>query len=132
MASVFEGLSLLIQYDLIIAFGAVLLALVGGILQGVSHRIPDRSGMYLWGMSLFALSGATTVLLSILFFVNLFAGVAVSAVLAMAAAWMGASTGTGVVGAIAHSLIAVGIALAGMIAGAILAWLINRKITKRQ
>ncbi len=120
----------LIQYDLVIAGGAVLLAFIGGILQGVSHGNSERSGMYRWGMTMFALSGVATMLLSILFIMNLLSGVAVSAVLAMASAWIGSSMGTGVVGAIAHSLIAVGIALAGLIAGALLAWLINRKITK--
>lgn len=129
MASVFEGLSFLIQYDLIIALGAFLFALVGGLLWGLSYR-SNSVGLRRVGAILVALSGCGLGILLILLVVNIFSTVSVTMVMALASSWIGSASTAGLWASVGRSIVLFFVSTAGLIGGILLQWLMKRKRLK--
>ena len=129
MASVFEGLSFLIQYDLFIALGTLISAPVGGLLWGLSYR-SGSAGMRHGGAILYALSGCGLVVLLLLLVVNIFSTVSVTMVMAVASSWIGSASTADLWASVGRSIVLFFLSTTGLIGGILLQWLMKRKSLK--
>ena len=116
--------------SIIIGIIAACLALIGGIVCSIAHFRSNKKAKFIGGGILYGLSTLATLYLSGIFIMNAIFGLATYPILSMASNWVGPSMlnipGT----VILQSLIALVIAVIGLLGSLLMQWFIRRRFGK--
>lgn len=117
--------------NIIIGIIAAGLALIGGIICSIAHSRSNKKALHVGGGILYGLSTLTTLYLGCIFIMNAVLGIAAYPILSMADGWIGSS----IVGiswtVILQSIIALTIAVIGLLGSLLMLWFIRRRSGKK-
>ena len=109
---------------------AACLALIGGIVCSIAHFRSNKKAKFIGGGILYGLSTLATLYLSGIFIMNAIFGLATYPILSMASNWVGPSMLSIPGTVILQSLIALVIAVIGLLGSLLMQWFIRRRFGK--
>lgn len=116
--------------SIIIGIIAAGLALIGGIVCSIAHSRSNKKALHIGGGILYGLSTLATLYLGCIFIMNAVFGLAAYPILSMASNWVGSSMLSIPGAVILQSIIALTIAVIGLLGSLLMLWFIRRRSGK--